>query len=377
MAPSKHAADAILTVTRAATVLGVHPNTVRTWSDQGRIPFLRVNARGDRRYRMADLARFLEDAENPALARRRRKVPPTGDPSPPTVLPLGADIVEERTRPADARFVTTAHRTAPVAVDFGQASGGGGVGQGPVPLPGASYARLVRISADDGAGSFADTPGPFEHRRPPPELSVLADLLALLRPDVDPSSVMTAAVEGLHDRAGHDLVAVLERRGTTLVPRVARGVGSSRLEGMSAERALPGLALAGTAPVVETAPPSHVEEWLAPGRLLRGRIAVPIGIPGSPAWGILVVADEGSAAARDWMEFVGAVARIIGLAIHLGPAGHEPSGLTAPLRAIQSLGARLSRPAEPTRGAPDTKSTRGTAAPESTRADDPEGPSRD
>jgi diguanylate cyclase (GGDEF)-like protein/excisionase family DNA binding protein len=47
--------DATLTVAGAAALLGVHPNTIRAWSDQGRLRFFRVNARGDRRFRRADL----------------------------------------------------------------------------------------------------------------------------------------------------------------------------------------------------------------------------------------------------------------------------------------------------------------------------------
>lgn len=51
--------DATLSVTRAARVLGVHPNTVRAWSDAGRLRHFRINGRGDRRYRMGDLERFM------------------------------------------------------------------------------------------------------------------------------------------------------------------------------------------------------------------------------------------------------------------------------------------------------------------------------
>jgi diguanylate cyclase (GGDEF)-like protein/excisionase family DNA binding protein len=55
--------DATLSVTKAARLLGVHPNTVRTWSDAGRLRYYRINARGDRRYRLGDLQRFLAAAE--------------------------------------------------------------------------------------------------------------------------------------------------------------------------------------------------------------------------------------------------------------------------------------------------------------------------
>ncbi|MFP5343800.1 MAG: GAF domain-containing protein [Candidatus Limnocylindria bacterium] len=57
--------DATLSVTKAARLLGVHPNTVRAWSDAGRLRYYRINPRGDRRYRPIDLQRFLAAAESP------------------------------------------------------------------------------------------------------------------------------------------------------------------------------------------------------------------------------------------------------------------------------------------------------------------------
>src|SRR5512144_890828 len=58
--------DATLSVTKAAHVLGVHPNTVRAWSEAGRLRYYRINDRGDRRYRLTDLQRFLTAAESGA-----------------------------------------------------------------------------------------------------------------------------------------------------------------------------------------------------------------------------------------------------------------------------------------------------------------------
>jgi len=52
----------MLTVTGAARLLGVHANTVRAWTDQGRLPCLRINRRGDRRYPAVELERFLSAA---------------------------------------------------------------------------------------------------------------------------------------------------------------------------------------------------------------------------------------------------------------------------------------------------------------------------
>ena len=87
--------DATLSVTRAADVLGVHPNTVRAWSDAGRLRYYRINPRGDRRYRLSDLQRFLAvlsgaeslDSPDPIEPRRpaRRRVGASG---PSVALPV-------------------------------------------------------------------------------------------------------------------------------------------------------------------------------------------------------------------------------------------------------------------------------------------------
>ena len=51
--------DSLLSVAQAASVLGVHPNTIRTWTDGGRLTAYRINARGDRRFRRGDVLRLL------------------------------------------------------------------------------------------------------------------------------------------------------------------------------------------------------------------------------------------------------------------------------------------------------------------------------
>jgi diguanylate cyclase (GGDEF)-like protein/excisionase family DNA binding protein len=60
-------------VTKAARLLGVHPNTVRAWSDQGRLRYYRINPRGDRRYRLGDLQGFLAAAEIEPIPRDRHE----------------------------------------------------------------------------------------------------------------------------------------------------------------------------------------------------------------------------------------------------------------------------------------------------------------
>ena len=51
--------DDMLTVSEVARILHVHPNTLRRWSNKGRIRSYRINPRGDRRYRLRDIEGFL------------------------------------------------------------------------------------------------------------------------------------------------------------------------------------------------------------------------------------------------------------------------------------------------------------------------------
>ncbi len=51
--------DTLLSVAQAAALLGVHPNTIRAWTDAGRLTAYRINSRGDRRFRRGDVVRLL------------------------------------------------------------------------------------------------------------------------------------------------------------------------------------------------------------------------------------------------------------------------------------------------------------------------------
>ncbi len=93
--------DATLSVTKAARVLGVHPNTVRAWSDAGRLHYYRINERGDRRYRMVDLERFLTAASSvgsvAADAQPIGRAPRRDPAATPTLteLPAGLDLLAD------------------------------------------------------------------------------------------------------------------------------------------------------------------------------------------------------------------------------------------------------------------------------------------
>jgi excisionase family DNA binding protein len=51
----------LLTVTEVAAMLHVHTNTVRRWANQGLIHAHRICHRGDRRFDLQDVNRFLEE----------------------------------------------------------------------------------------------------------------------------------------------------------------------------------------------------------------------------------------------------------------------------------------------------------------------------
>lgn len=56
--------DKLLTVREVADILHVHPNTLRRWSDTGRIKFLRITERGDRRYRFSEVESFIDSGRD-------------------------------------------------------------------------------------------------------------------------------------------------------------------------------------------------------------------------------------------------------------------------------------------------------------------------
>lgn len=55
--------QAVVGITEAARVLGVHPNTLRKWTDDGIVPHLRLPS-GYRRYRLEELERFRASMES-------------------------------------------------------------------------------------------------------------------------------------------------------------------------------------------------------------------------------------------------------------------------------------------------------------------------
>ncbi len=51
--------DKLLTIQEAAALLGVHPETLRRWDNDGKLKAIKVGNRGDRKYREVELSAFL------------------------------------------------------------------------------------------------------------------------------------------------------------------------------------------------------------------------------------------------------------------------------------------------------------------------------
>lgn len=154
-----------LSVTGAARLLGVHPNTVRVWTDHGRLRCLRINERGDRRYRVADLRAFLAVA--------------------------GVQVT-------------------PLA-------------------PFASRLRPEARPWEGADGMFEAAPEPpraeiVETR----DLAILAGLWTQQLRDLDIDTTIRAAARGLRDTGRFAMVAIAERRDGRLLPRATEGAHRAR-----------------------------------------------------------------------------------------------------------------------------------------------------
>ena len=65
MGNGEHMRD-MLTVREVDWLFHVHPNTLRRWSNNGRIKAYRINPRGDRRFKREEIAQFLAELNSQA-----------------------------------------------------------------------------------------------------------------------------------------------------------------------------------------------------------------------------------------------------------------------------------------------------------------------
>ena len=301
--------DATLSVTKAARLLGVHPNTVRAWSDAGRLRYYRINPRGDRRYRLSDLQRFLAAAETGAV---------DGIPSPATGAWGGRRTIDPA---AAARFASGRRGEA-------------------LPAP-------------------AD---PLDAERHQLDLTILATVARSINASDDPDEALDAVVRAVRDAYGHHLVAIWEVQGDHLTPRAVAGAelgamtGPQRLLDVPLRAGLLGrtLALATGRDRRSRGPLSAILLGDDPGDaalavLPDGRPELAVAIPGDGGpWGALLVIGEtrGSLDPRD-LDVARVVGDGIGAIVSGAATGRGGRAPAPPGRGAQPGRQRHRQPARP------------------------------
>lgn len=290
--------DATLTVTKAARLLGVHPNTVRAWSDAGRLRYYRINPRGDRRYRLGDLQRFLAAAESGLID-------PGGGPGGSPLLGRRSGMVATLARANDRR---TAGPVRSVASD--------------------------PLDAERGAVDFR-----------------LVE--AITRPSLEPEELddELGRIANLYrDTYDHHLVAIWALHEDRLIPRTVardRRHGGDRLVERARASGVLGAALTGGA-----AGDRHPRPVVAGDRpigpvLADGRAELAVGIVGPMGpWGVLhVVADRSEPFAPRDLDVASVVANAIAGAIIDGDrrdaVAHQLHRAEALHRVATDIGSRL------------------------------------
>ncbi|MBI2762348.1 MAG: GAF domain-containing protein [Chloroflexi bacterium] len=291
-----HPSDATLTVARAAEVLGVHPNTVRAWSDSGRIRHYRINPRGDRRYRIGDLNRFLAaTAVGPELD-------PGGVPRPGYLR-----------RPPPH---TAAATSWPTAAEGQSGSRSDGLGA----RNGASDAGAADTRSD-GLGARNGVPD-AEAADVRAALSVMSGLgraaAAIGGTAPDPEAVLGGATRTVREGAGFTHASVWRAVDGRLEQVAVSGPTGARLHAPDGRSGIAAAALGRPGTVVDTVHESGDPVSIAgiPGR----RLACAIPGSGGP-WGVLHVVtqsnDEPRTATR---ELVANAADVLGSIIHAADA---------------------------------------------------------
>ena len=288
--------DATLSVTKAARLLGVHPNTVRAWSDAGRLRYYRINPRGDRRYRLGDLQRFLAAAEIGAV---------------------WADGSGPHHGPGNGSGTGT---------DFHERSG-------------------TRRRATSPSGRLLVLADQLESERHAQDLEVLDRLTRLAGRGTDLDDDLASATAIVRDGYEHALVAIWQIRGSRLVPRVdshASGAGPARLVDVPLTYGVLGAAL-GAADGRATTRAQQGPLGILPG----GRLEHAAVIPGPVGpWGVLhvvprvesVTQDQASLATTVLAVTIGTIVAVAERRDEVGQLLHRAEALR---RVASDIGSRL------------------------------------
>ncbi|MDQ3491799.1 MAG: GAF domain-containing protein [Chloroflexota bacterium] len=227
----------------AARMLGVHPNTVRAWTDQGRLRCRRINERGDRRYRAADLQGFLHSAAP------------------------GGGLPEE---PAGVGLTGAA-----------KIAGRPGVLAGPLAISRAIPTEASRRHAASPADPVAGG-----------RLALLAELSRLCASTGDGDAALRAVAATLRSAGGFEAVAIGERLASGIKLRIVDASARRKSSGFELDARLVEVCLRDGRPIAAPRSPavSGVSgRWRQPA---EGSGAVEIYVPVSTsgrAWGVLAV----------------------------------------------------------------------------------------
>jgi diguanylate cyclase (GGDEF)-like protein/excisionase family DNA binding protein len=283
-----HPIDATLSVTKAARLLGVHPNTIRAWSDAGRLRYYRINPRGDRRYRLGDLQRFLAAAESGL---------PEG--APPPQSRRGADRPRLELLPPPPRNIRE---------------------------PSAAAAE-----ADDAAATG----------RHAADLDLLVALTRIAGSGATLSVALGEATSAIRDHGPHRAVGVFEARADWLHPVASAGRGSTRLVELPRDFGVLGGAMAQAGAEPSPATSDDIRS------VIGGRPETAVAIPGATAaWGVLVIdPGPGSDPAAIDGDLLGRVAVAVGSVVaaarHADDIRHQLHRADALRRVAGDIGSRL------------------------------------
>ena len=295
-------------MTKAARLLGVHPNTIRAWSDQGRLRYYRINTRGDRRYRLGDLQRFLGAAAaagtvSSSSGRGGRAGRMVGLGQPPALTVVAGDRSNREWAP---------RRGAP------------------------------------GRTTLAATLGPQEEsldrRRHALDLQVIAELARLSSTGRDLDLTLGRAVHIIRGAYGHAAVAVLHWHDTTLETHAVEGSALGHGATRPAAAGLAGRALdEDRAVLAERSRGARPDGPI----LLESRCEIVAPIPGERrAWGVLVLASTspGGLTEADLLtatSLAGVVGSLIARAQLIEETGQQVHRLEALQRVAGDIGSKL------------------------------------
>ena len=287
--------DATLSVTKAARLLGVHPNTVRAWSDAGRLRYYRINPRGDRRYRLGDLQRFLAAAES--------------------VPELAGHVGGGLSHPALA----------------------GAVARRPferIPLDALGTPEMLEAGRPEEASEGVQRA----------DLTLLTDLVRIAGAPGDIETALGAACRAIRARGGHRAVVAFELRDERLIPRAASAPPAVRFVDLPRSLGSLGTILADAAR--GDLRPHRVDGIVGGPTADQPDVVIAIAGASGPAWGLLLVSPDpgGDPSALD-ADLLGQVAAALRVIVDAGRSAeevrHERHRHDALRRVASDIGSRL------------------------------------